>query len=93
MPYGRIHGARDRNWEKVVRSCPRVLDDLFDNLGQSRRGESGRESPMMSMTVMLCSAEVRHFRMMLDRAGSPGLLMTAHVFRGKGVLAQEVFEV
>ena len=93
MPYGRTQGARDRNWEKVVRSCPSVLNDLFDNLEQSRRGESDRESPMMSMTVMLFFAEMRHFWIIFDRAGSPGLLMTAHVFRGKGVLAQEVLEV
>ena len=76
----------------MVGSFLLIWDDLFENLGQSRRGVSGRESPMMSMTVMSCSAEVRHFRMMLDRAGSPGLLMIAHVFRGKGVLAQEVLE-
>ena len=93
VPYGRTHGARDRKGAKMVESFPLVWDDLFENLGQSRRGVSGAESPMMSMTVMLCSVEVRHFRMMLDRAGSPGLLMTAHVFRGKGVLAQEVLEV
>ena len=41
---------------------------MFENLEQSRRGESGRESPMMSMTVMLFFAEMRHFWIISDRA-------------------------
>ena len=93
MPYGRTEGAREINWENVVEIWPWILDALLWSLGQSRMGKSGRESPMMSMTVMLFFAEMRHLWMMLDRACSPGLLMTAHVFRGKGALAQEVFEV
>jgi hypothetical protein len=76
----------------MVETCPFVLDVFLENLGQSRRGLFGRESPMMSMTVMLFSAEIRHFSMMLDREGSPGLLMIAHVFLSHGVLAHEVLE-
>ena len=95
MPYGRTQGARDKKGAQTVGSFLLIWDNLFENLGQSRRGVSERESPMMSMTVMLFFAEARHFRMMLDRAGSPGLLKTAQVFREKRKTAQvfRVFDV
>ena len=82
-----------RNWEKIVETCPFVLVVVLENLGQSRRGLSDRESPMMSMTVMMFSAEMMHFLMMFDREGSRGLLMIIHVFLSHGVLAHEDFEV
>ena len=57
-----------------------VLDALFQNLGQSRRGQFKQVPPMLSMTVILFAVELRHFRTILDREGSSDFLMTAHVF-------------
>jgi len=53
VPYGRAEDAREINWENIVESWPWVLHAFLESLGQSRTGKPGRESPMISMTVML----------------------------------------
>ena len=69
-----------------------VFDGWFQNSRHLGRGQSEREY-LMSMTVMLFAKELRHFGMILEREGSPGLLMTAHLFRSYGVSVHEDFEV
>ena len=45
------------------------------------------------MTVICFAVDFKRFRMILEREGSPGLLMSAHLVRSYGASIHEEFEI